>query len=150
MTKANHSYTGVGEWIKFVDLGYRRCVAQLVSDTRTLPERRGVTGKLRSEGATLATARSFQLLYNLDDSTIEIDLQLRSALNDDHYTLIGQVLGGISEERRVELVPRSFRPSVEVRADEAFTFRFPKVLPGEYKLRIYGDQQLIEIDLLTV
>ncbi len=118
----------------------RRVRANLLLDSRQ---------ELNLLGCGLRAAglgQPFQLLYSVDEGRVEVDLQLRPATDDSgRLEVIGQVLGCAGTERNVELVPLGGGSSLQVQADATFTFRFPIVQSGEYRLNVNDGLETVEI-----
>lgn len=124
---------------------WRTVLANLVFDTGLELRPAG----LRAEVSV--TSRSLrQLLYSVENGKIEIDLQLH-ATQPGKFRLIGQVLGSDSQERRVELAQPGQSQILEAKADEeSFTFYFQDLPGGEYNLKLYCDEEAIEVPLIKL
>jgi len=127
--------------------GWRKLLANLVFDTGLEVSSAG----LRAETSVTPSRNLRQLLYSVENGEIEIDLQLHTTTPPGHFDVIGQVLGSNSYERRVELIRQGQSKILETLADaESFTFRFQDLPGGVYQLKLYCDEDVIEVSSISL
>ncbi|MBN9392908.1 MAG: zf-HC2 domain-containing protein [Chloroflexi bacterium] len=126
--------------------GLKQFLAQLITDTRRNP---GLNAGLAGLRSTAFLNRDFQLLFSLDEGRIEVDLKVSPAHQEDHYNVLGQVVGLEGQICQVELVtPDSAILPADL--DETFTFQYQNLAAGSYSLKITCGQESFEISPITL
>ena len=132
--------------------GTIRRFAKLILDSGLKPgSGLSLAAGLRAGKSPVNPGQMRQLLYAVENSPVEVDLQLRRVNDSERVSLIGQVIGAQDEARRVELVSLEDEgTTLGASPDETFTFRFQNLAQGEYCLNIYCGQELIEVTPLVL
>jgi hypothetical protein len=133
----------------------KRLIAHLVLDSGLQPG--SVAGLMAgARSSSLVNNMGWkvrQLLYSFHDGEIELDLQLRSAENQDQFGLLGQVFGLNEPIERVELALADQTLSdfvLETQVDETSTFQFGPLASGEYTLRIFCGLEVLTVDAFHI
>lgn len=129
--------------------GLKQFLAQLVTDTRRIPDLNApAMAGLRS---TAFLNRDFQLLFSLDEGRIEVDLKVSQGAQEGHYNVLGQVVGLEEEEHtcQVELVTPDYA-ILPAALDETFTFQYQDLSAGNYSLKITCGPECFEISPLML
>jgi hypothetical protein len=122
--------------------GLKKYLAHLMADTRGQAGLSGpVVAGLRS---TVFLNRNFQLLYSFDDGRVELDLKVSETATENHFNMLGQVVGLEGKVCRVELVTPANR-ILPASLDETFTFEYQDLPDGNYSLNISCGQEIFEI-----
>ena len=129
-------------------IGFRRFLAQLVTDTRLTP---GLNAGLAGLRTAAFLNRDFQLLFSLDDGRVEVDLKVSPASREACFNVLGQVVGleGKDHACQVELITPDYAV-LPATLDETFTFQYLDLSTGNYTLKITCGQDSFEISPISL
>ncbi|HEX2911397.1 MAG TPA: hypothetical protein VH186_11345 [Chloroflexia bacterium] len=87
----------------------------------------------------------YLLLYSVEGTAAEVDLQLRPINGTAYYSLMGRMIGTDKPAQKAVLWSSDGSKGWEMGCDPKAGFRFQGLRSGEYYLTIYNDEAIIEL-----